>query len=120
MHQKNIKIFHFHNGTGGGVLSVIRNLIAFQQNADIESHVIFTINTDEIKNFKMPLLKGVESSQVFYYNSQWNFYHTTRQLAKLLIDRDCILIAHDWLELGMVSNLGLNNPVVHVLHIHLK
>jgi glycosyltransferase involved in cell wall biosynthesis len=25
-------------------------------------------------------------------------------------------VAHDWLELGMMSNLGLQNPAVHILH----
>jgi hypothetical protein len=37
-------------------------------------------------------------------------------LAKLLPDDNAIVVTHDWLELGMVSNLGLQNPVVQFVH----
>jgi glycosyltransferase involved in cell wall biosynthesis len=43
-------------------------------------------------------------------------YYTFKQLAKLIPDDKVVIVAHDWLELGMVSNLGLSNPVVQVLH----
>ncbi|MCH6201342.1 glycosyltransferase family 4 protein [Aquiflexum sp. LQ15W] len=111
-----VKIFHFHNGTGGGVLSVIRNLLAYRQHPEIENHVIYTINREQIPVYKLPGLKGAVSEQVFYFSPKWNFYHTCRQLAKLLPDDKAIIVAHDWLELGMVSNLGLQNPVVHYVH----
>ena len=41
-----IKVYQFHNGKGGGVLSVIRNLLQFSNNPLIENHIIFTINKD--------------------------------------------------------------------------
>lgn len=113
-----IKVYHFHNGTGGGVLSVIRNLLLFQQHGEIENHVIYTINNEQVKNFKLPGLKGAATQQVFNYSPQWNFYYTCKQLFKLLPDEKCLVVAHDWLELGMVSNLGLQNPVVQFLHGH--
>lgn len=111
-----IKVVHFHNGSGGGVLSVIKNLLRYSRNKDIENHVIYTINKDLHPEYKMPELEGAKNQQVFYYSAKWNFYYTCRQLAKLLPDENALVVAHDWLELGMMSNLGLQNPVVQFLH----
>lgn len=109
-------VFHFHNGSGGGVLSVIRNLLFYCQDVGIENHIIYTINKDKTSFFQVPELQGATTEQVFYYSSKWNFYYTCKQLNKLLPDKKVVIVAHDWLELGMVSNLGLQNPVVQVLH----
>ncbi len=111
-----VKIFHFHNGIGGGVLSVIRNLLRYRQHPEIENHVIYTINKEKISRFEIPKLEGATSEQIFYYSPRWNFYYTCRQLAKLLHDDKALIVAHDWLELGMVSTLGLQNPVVQFIH----
>lgn len=113
-----INVVHFHNGTGGGVLSVIRNLLLYKQHANIQNHVIYTINKEKQKQYALPGLKGAATEQVFYYSPNWNFYYTSKQLAKLVPDEQCLLVAHDWLELGMISNLGLQNPVVQFLHGH--
>jgi len=110
------KVFHFHNGAGGGVLSVVRNLLAYSQDPEIENHVIYTINLEQRSDFKLPKLEGAVTEQIFYFKANWNFYYTCRQLAKLLPDEKAVIVAHDWLELGMVSNLGLQNPVVHFVH----
>ena len=109
-------VYHFHNGSGGGVLSVIKNLLKYSNNHAIENHIIYTINKEQTSTFFIPALEGAASEQVFYYSPNWNFYHTCRQLAKLLPDDRAIIVAHNWLELGMVSNLGLQNPVVCFLH----
>ena len=109
-------VVHFHNGTGGGVLSVIRNVLKYKQHPQIENHVIYTINKDILKNYDLPFLEGAASEQIFYYSANWNFYYTCIQLAKLLPDNKAVIVAHDWLELGMVSNLGLKNPVVQFVH----
>ena len=114
--MQKIKVYHFHNGSGGGVLSVIKNLLRYSENAAIENHVIFTINRDLVVDYEMPLLDGALSQQLFYYSPKWNFYYTCKQLAKLLPDDNAVVIAHDWLELGMMSNLGLQNPVVQIVH----
>lgn len=111
-----IKVYHFHNGSGGGVLSVIRNLLRYRQHPEIENHVIYTINREQQSHYERPRLEGAASEQIFYYSPQWNFYYTCRQLAKLLPDDKALIVAHDWLELGMVSNLGLRNPVVQIVH----
>ena len=111
-----LKIFHFHNGSGGGVLSVIRNLLKYSQNDEIENHVVYTINIDADCNFVMPGLNGAITEQVFYYSPNWNFYYTCQKLAAFLPDSKAVIIAHDWLELGMVSNLGLTNPVIFYVH----
>lgn len=105
-----------HNGSGGGVLSVIKNLLKYSANPLIENHIIFTINKDIMPHYHVEDVDGAFSQKVFYYSSKNNFYYTCKQLAKLLPGSDAIIIAHDWIELGMVSNLGLQNPVVQILH----
>ncbi|MDQ6844059.1 MAG: glycosyltransferase family 4 protein, partial [Bacteroidota bacterium] len=104
------------NGSGGGVFSVISNLLRFSKNKNIRNHVIFTINKETNPCFTLPELFGEAGSTVFYYSPKWNFYYTCRKLAKLLPDDKSIIVAHDWLELGMVSSLGLQNPLVHFVH----
>jgi glycosyltransferase involved in cell wall biosynthesis len=116
MPETAINIVHFHNGSGGGVLSVIRNLLRFSENEKIANHVIFTINKKLHPQFELPSLPGAKSVQIFYYSPDWNFYYTCKQLAKLLPGEEAIVVAHDWLELGMMSNLGLQNPCVFFLH----
>jgi glycosyltransferase involved in cell wall biosynthesis len=112
---KKIKVYHFHNGSGGGVLSVIKNLLLYKQHDEIENHIIYTINKDVYNDFAIPLVSEAASQQVFYYSALWNFYHTCKMLSKLF-PTDAVIVAHDWLELGMVSNLGLKNKVIHFLH----
>lgn len=114
--QEKIKIYHFHNGSGGGVLTVIQNLLRYKQHQEIENHVIYTINQEVTQKFKYTKVVGAASETVFYYSPKWNFYYTCKQLVKLLPNDKGIIVAHDWIELGMVSNLGLQNPAVLFLH----
>ncbi len=100
----------------GGVFSVVKNLLQFSQLPGIENHVIYTINKEQNNNFLIPEVAGAASQQVFYYSPKWNFYYTCKKLAKLLPDANALVIAHDWLELGMMSNLGLQNPVIQFVH----
>lgn len=109
-------VYHFNNSTGGGVFSVICNLLKYSRDIEIRNHVIFTINKKVNPDFKAPEMPGAESVQLFYYSPNWNFYYTCRQLAKSLPDDRAVIVAHDWLELGMASQLGLQNPVVQFLH----
>jgi glycosyltransferase involved in cell wall biosynthesis len=110
------KIIHFHNGSGGGVLSVIRNLLQFSDASQWENHVIYTINRKIYPEFELPRLKGAISERVFEYTPHWNFHHTARKLADFIDDENAILVAHDWMELGMISALGLSNRVVMFAH----
>ena len=114
--EKEIDIVHFNNGTGGGVWTVIQNLVQFSEDKLIRNHVIFTINKKGTPEYSIPSIPKAASIQVFYYSPDWNFYYTCKQLAKLLPDDKAVIVAHDWLELGMVSHLGLRNPVVQFLH----
>lgn len=111
-----LQVYHFHNGSSGGVLSVIRNLLKFSTNPLIENHIIHTINQNEIGSYETKPIDRAITQQIFYYDPKNNFYYTCKQLAKLLPDSKAVIIAHDWLELGMACNLGLQNPVVQYLH----
>ena len=114
MHK--IKVYHFHNGTGGGVLSVIKNLLFYSDKKLFENHIIHTVNKAIVPGYSIELVEGAASQQLFYYSPNSNFYYTCRQLAKLLPEEKAIIVAHDWVELGMVSNLGLQNPVIQFVH----
>jgi glycosyltransferase involved in cell wall biosynthesis len=111
-----IKIYHFHNGSGGGVLSVIKNLLKFSSNESIENHIIHAVNKKLYPQYKIEPIEGAVSQQLYFYSPNNNFYFTCKQLAKLLPNNKAIIVAHDWVELGMASNLGLQNPVVQILH----
>ena len=111
-----LRIYHFHNGGGGGVLTVIKNLLRFSNDPLIENHIIYTINRDKLKHYQPEQIEGAASQQVFFYSTRWNILHTCRQLAKLIPDEKAILIAHDLLELAMAGNLGLQNKIVQVVH----
>ncbi len=110
------KVYHFHNGKPGGVFSVIDNILYHKKSPLIDYYVIYTINKEDSEDFKVPELTNVVDQKVFYYSSKWNFYYTVKKLSRLIKDEFSILVAHDWLELGMISNLGLSNPVVHLIH----
>lgn len=95
---------------------MITNLLEYSRNTQVINHVIFTIEIKNQAKFTIPDLAGAASTKTFYYSGNWNFYYTCGQLAKLLPEGDPIIVAHDWLELGMISNLGLQHRVVQWLH----
>ena len=111
-----IALYHFYNGNIGGVQSVIHNLLRYSSNKKFENHIIYTVNKDIHSNRTFPKIEGSVSEQVFLFSAHWNFYYTCRELAKLLPDEKAVVVAHDWLELGMMSNLGLQNRVVLFVH----
>jgi glycosyltransferase involved in cell wall biosynthesis len=111
-----IKIYHFNNGGGGGVLSVTRNLLKYASHPSIEHHIIYTVNRNIVEEYTINNIEGAASETVFYYLPSWNFYYTCRQLLKLLPGEKALIIANDWLELGMASNLGLQNKVIQIVH----
>ncbi len=110
------KFFHFYNENGGGVLSVISNIIKFSSNPFIEHHIIFTVNIHHSKNFLLPKVRDAASINVFYYSPKWNFYYTCKELKKFIQNENVFIVSHDWIALGMCSNLGLQNPLIHFLH----
>jgi len=111
-----MKLFHFHNSTPGGVNTVINNLIYFQQDTTLDQKIIHTYNIDNI-NVDSPSHKSIAMhDHSFSYSSTWNFVTICKRLSKYITSESDILIAHDWLELGMISTLGLSNPVIFFLH----
>ena len=111
-----MQVYHFHNGGGGGVLSVIKNLMRYSNNSLIENHIIHAVDKSQFPLYKIEPIEGALTQQVYFYVPKNNFYYTSKELSKLLPNEEAIIIAHDWIELGMVSNLGLQNPVVYYLH----
>lgn len=111
-----LKVYHFYNGSGGGVWSVIKNLVRFSQNPAIENHIVHAINTKLYPNYSIEPMQGVVTEQICYYSPNDNFYHTCKKLAACLPNEKALVVAHDWVELGMMSNLGLQNKVVNFLH----
>lgn len=68
-----IKVFYFNNGSGGGVLSVITNLLRHRQHKEIENHVIYTINKEQVKDFRIPGLAGAVSEHYFIIRRSGTF-----------------------------------------------
>lgn len=101
---------------GGGVQILISHLINFKLNSQIQYEVIYLIEKKRYNKFqKIPLCDKI-SEQIFVYDSRWNFYFTINKLKNLISDQSAVLVAHDWLELGMISQLKICNPVLSFLH----
>jgi glycosyltransferase involved in cell wall biosynthesis len=116
MTDDKIRVYHFVSGGVGGVFSVTVNLIKYLSNPLIENHVIITADKNKHQQVFREIIPGASSQQIFYYSTDWNFYYISKKLSKLIFNNKAIIIANDYLELGMVSNLGLPNPVIQVLH----
>ncbi|MHA6249245.1 glycosyltransferase family 4 protein [Pontibacter sp. CAU 1760] len=116
MGYKIIEVYHFYNGKGGGVLSVIQNIIKHSNNPLVKHHVLHILNETDFSNYNSLGIEGAWSEKVFYYNPKSNYYHNCKRLVKLLPDYNAVVVAHDWFELGMITNLGLQNPAVQFLH----
>lgn len=111
-----MKVIHFYNGLGGGVKNLISTLINFKINEEVEYEVIYILKKSIIEDFQELELKKSVKEYYFIYDSDWNFYHVISKLKKYISDNKAILIAHDWLELGMISQLKISNPIMCFLH----
>jgi glycosyltransferase involved in cell wall biosynthesis len=111
-----IKVIHFNNGSGGGVFSVIKNLLKYKQHLEFEYHVIYLIEREHKNNFEIPRLEGAKTERILLYNGKWNLHYTSKKLAEMIPDDDSILIAHDWMELRLYEILKLKNPLIYFLH----
>lgn len=101
---------------GGGVQTLISHLINYKISSEIHYEIIYVIEVSNLKKIQwVPLLQKV-NERIFVYDSKWNFYFTIKKLKTLISDPCAVLIAHDWLELGMVSQIKMNNPVLSFLH----
>ncbi len=111
-----MKVIHFYNGKGGGIQTVISHLINYRIDNKITYEIIYLIEKEFVINFQRIPLNSFISEKYFIYNKNWNFYYTLKQLKQLIPDSDSILVTHDWLELALITQLGLSNPTLSFLH----
>lgn len=111
-----LQVYHFYNGNGGGVWAVIRNLVAFSNDPMIQNHIIHTVNKTVFPEYSTEPVENCSGQQLVFYNKEDNYYHTCRKMASCIPNEKTLIVAHDWNELGMASNLGIQNPLVYVLH----
>ncbi|MGV8828589.1 MAG: glycosyltransferase family 4 protein [Breznakibacter sp.] len=104
------------NNSEGGVYSVVKNIID-----SIERHYSSTVllSTENGKLSNQSRIEADKACKTIFrqldYIKGENFYSIARRFRNL-IPQDALIVANDWLELGAVSNLGLQNKVVYVLH----
>ncbi len=110
-----MKVIHFYNGLGGGIQMLISHLINFKINPEIEYEVVYVVEKKNLLRLQKIPNKNFVKEHYLIYESDWNFYFTIGKLKGIITD-DAVLITHDWLELGMVSQLKISNPVISFLH----
>ncbi|WP_243349652.1 glycosyltransferase family 4 protein [Parabacteroides sp. FAFU027] len=104
------------NDIDGGVYSVVKNIVKYG-NFDSGIKIILAANLHNVaEGSRIKPDLSIQAGFVrFEYNKGDNFYYIARRF-KRLIDSTDIIVANDWLELGVVSNLGLQNKVIFILH----
>jgi glycosyltransferase involved in cell wall biosynthesis len=113
--QQQVAVYHFLNGHFGGVYHVVRNLIIHSTNKSVRNHVVYVIAKERFPEWTIKYIGGECSESVFRYSCYENINHVFRRLAKQF-PKTAVLVAHDWFELGMVTHLGLPNPLIYMLH----
>jgi glycosyltransferase involved in cell wall biosynthesis len=111
--KDNFLVYHFSVGREGGVHTVIKNLILYSKNDLLSHRVIYLINNDIQSNLKFN--KSIDY-KIFTYSKFENLYFILKKIKTFIQDRNVILACHDWLELALISNLGLQYPVVFFMH----
>jgi len=111
-----LRVIHFYNGQGGGIHSVINNLISLDKGIGVTNEVIYIIEKKNRNTFCRFKLDSKVREHFFYYDRQSNLHSQFKKLSKIFYDQSAILVAHDWFELGMISHLSLKNPVISILH----
>ena len=106
-------MYHFSVGVEGGVHRVIKNIILNSNSSLIEYKIIYLINTEVDSNIQIP--QNISHSVVKYSRFD-NLYYTVNKIKKNLLSANVILVCHDWLELAMISSLGISAPVVYCMH----
>lgn len=114
-----LNIVHFSNGKGGGVQTIIDNIVNFSTNQAVHYRVIYTIRIEEHESSFYHNIHLRENDIIFMYSRYENTYFVFKRLSKLLKDENEIIVAHDWLELGMVNRLGLKNRLIYFLHANI-
>ncbi len=106
-------MYHFSVGVEGGVHRVIKNIILNSNSSLIEYKIIYLINTEIDSNIQIP--QNISHSVVKYSRFD-NLYYTVNKIQNNILSANVILVCHDWLELAMISSLGISAPVVYCMH----
>lgn len=111
-----VNVVFILNDVNGGVASVVNNVLRFSPGNKVNYRVILTHKHD-VKNVyeRVKQFSTKHTIERFVYFKNENFYAVCKRLLKLINPYD-IVVANDWLELGMISNLGLQNKVIFILH----
>lgn len=113
--QPFVDVYHFLNGHYGGIYQVVRNLISYTHNLHIRNHIVYVIEKERFPDWTIKAIGGDCSELVFTYSRYENLNHVFGRLARN-IPQSAVMVAHDWFELGMISHLGLSNPLIYMLH----
>jgi glycosyltransferase involved in cell wall biosynthesis len=111
-----LRVIHFYNGRGGGIHSVINNLISLNKDVEVTNEVVYIIEKKNQQTFCRFEFDSNIKEHFFHYDKRSNLYKQFKHLATIIHDESAILVAHDWYELGMISQLALKNPVISILH----
>jgi len=106
-------VYHFSVGKHGGVRSIINRFKENTSSIEITHKIVNIINKKDLKA-NSHLFNKEDVSIIF--SSQDNLYYTLKKINKKLIYKNAIFACHDWIELALVGNLGLGNPVVYFMH----
>ena len=111
--KDSLNVFHFSVGKEGGVHTIIKNLIKFSNNEHVSNKILY-LKKDNVQS-DLRIDESIEYSFISYSSSD-NIYYTLKKIESQIGCEDAILACHDWLELALVSNLGLHYPVVFFIH----
>ena len=113
-------IVHFSAGNGGGVQTIIDNIIKYSTARNLKYRIIYTLRIEDRSTWYVDIKNLKAHESIFKYSKFENTYYVFKRLAKCLINEEEIIVAHDWLELGMASSLGIKNPLLFYLHADTK
>jgi glycosyltransferase involved in cell wall biosynthesis len=109
-------IVHFSVGNGGGVQTIIDNIIKYSTARNLKYRIVYTLRIEDKSTWYIDIKKLKTHESIFTYSKFENTYYVFKRLAKCLINEEEIIVAHDWLELGMATRLGIKNPLLFYLH----
>jgi glycosyltransferase involved in cell wall biosynthesis len=115
MNEQKIDVYHFVNGYKGGVYHIVKNIVQYSSKKSIDNHIIYILQNEKFSEWEYVSTPMASSELIFRYSKFENLNLVYRRLAGLLPPK-AIFIAHDWFELGLVSHLGLSNPLIFFVH----
>jgi glycosyltransferase involved in cell wall biosynthesis len=115
MNDQKIAVYHFINGYKGGVYHVVKNIVQYSSIKSIDNHIVYILQDEKFSDWEHVSMPMASSELVFRYSKFENLNLVYRRLAGHLPPK-AIFIAHDWFELGLVSHLGLSNPLIFFVH----